>query len=340
MTSDPEKVGKPATESDGPVRRRGRGHGSPNASHRAILPASFPPDVSDRLLDALEAYAVVLLDLDGTIVSWNAGAQAIKGYRPDEIIGRSFVCLYTPEAVAVGHPERELEYAATTGRWAEEGWRRRKDGTRFWASVVITALRDDDGEVFGFGKVTADLTARKQAEEQAANALRLLRSSVRTDPLTGLLNLRGWHEALERERNLAARRGSPLCVGVIDVDHFKRVNDAGGHEAGDRFLRRAAAAWRAQLRAGDIVARTGGDEFAVALIDCDPEGAHGIVDRMRTATPDGATCSAGVACWDGTESVVSLVKRADAALYAAKAAGRDRTVMAARDNSAANAPRA
>ncbi|NUR92907.1 MAG: PAS domain S-box protein, partial [Nonomuraea sp.] len=102
-------------------------------------------------------YAIFMLDSEGRIASWNAGAERIKGYRAEEIMGRHFSVFYPPEDVAAGKPAMELRVAIADGRWEEEGWRVRKDGTRFWASVVITALYDDRGDLRGFGKVTRDL---------------------------------------------------------------------------------------------------------------------------------------------------------------------------------------
>ena len=110
-------------------------------------------------------YAIFMLDPGGHIVTWNAGAQRLKGYQADEIMGRHFSCFYAPEDLEGGKPARELEMALTEGRSADEGWRLRKDGTRFWADVVITAVRDEAGNLRGFSKVTRDLTQRKEAEE-------------------------------------------------------------------------------------------------------------------------------------------------------------------------------
>ncbi|MEJ7728354.1 MAG: PAS domain S-box protein [Polyangiaceae bacterium] len=118
------------------------------------------------LVDAVEDYAIFLLAADGTVVSWNRGAHRIKGYAPAEIIGQHFSRFYTPEDVAAGKPERALRTAAETGHFRDEGWRLRKDGTRLWASVLITALRDERGRVRGFGKVTRDLTERREAQEE------------------------------------------------------------------------------------------------------------------------------------------------------------------------------
>jgi PAS domain S-box-containing protein len=117
------------------------------------------------LVREVREYAIFMLDIQGYIVSWNAGAQLIKGYTAQEIIGRHFSIFYPSEAVAIHKPQRALEIAIADGVYKEEGWRVRKDGTRFWASVVITALHSDTGDLRGFGKVTRDLTERKQAEE-------------------------------------------------------------------------------------------------------------------------------------------------------------------------------
>jgi diguanylate cyclase (GGDEF)-like protein len=115
----------------------------------------------------------------------------------------------------------------------------------------------------------------------------------------------------------------------MDLDHFKAFNDRHGHQAGDRFLVNAARRWTAELRPMDTIARYGGEEFLVLLPGCDVGTAMVIANRLREAVPERQTCSVGVAQWDGVESTASLVARADAALYAAKAAGRDKTMAAA-----------
>ena len=114
------------------------------------------------LVEHVQDYAIFMLGPQGHVLSWNVGAQKAKGYRADEIIGRHFSVFYPPEAIASGWPERELEIAVRDGRIEDEGWRLRKDGTRFWASVVITALYDQTGEHRGFAKVTRDLTDRRR----------------------------------------------------------------------------------------------------------------------------------------------------------------------------------
>ncbi|MCW3038137.1 MAG: putative signaling protein [Solirubrobacterales bacterium] len=264
----------------------------------------------------------------GIVLSWNRGAEAIKGWSADEIIGESFVRFYPPEAVAVGHPERELEIAALTGRYEEEGWRVRKDGSHFWARVVITAMRDDNDHLMAFGKVTTDLTERKRAEEQLQNVLRLLEQTVRLDHLTGLPNRRAWDERLQEEIGRARRDERPLMIAMIDIDHFKRVNDQHGHAVGDRLLKQAALSWQRALRPTDVLSRYGGEEFALALPGCFPIEARAVVRRLMAATPSGHTCSVGITQWDGAESPDQVLGRADQAMYAAKTAGRACAVVA------------
>ena len=111
-------------------------------------------------------YAIFLLTPTGEVASWNPGAERIKGYKAHEIVGRHFRIFYPPEDIAQGKPERELELATANGRFEDEGWRLRKDGSRFWATVIITAVLDSKGRLLGFGKVTRDLTERKKSEER------------------------------------------------------------------------------------------------------------------------------------------------------------------------------
>lgn len=149
-----------------------------------------------------------------------------------------------------------------------------------------------------------------------------------TDPLTGAVNRRGWDLELETAMSRARRSGEPLAVALLDLDHFKRFNDTFGHPAGDALLVGAVAAWRAQLRPGDLLARVGGEEFAVLLLGCDAATARPVVERLCAATPDDRTCSAGVATLEPGDAPTDLISRADVALYEAKKAGRDRTVVA------------
>ena len=185
--------------------------------------------------------------------------------------------------------------------------------------VEASPLRDD---------LLGAMGAHAAMAIERARLMDRLESAAKTDELTGLPNRRGWDDEITRELARARRTGEPLCVAVLDLDHFKRVNDILGHPAGDRLLKESAAAWRSTIRLTDVLARHGGEEFALALPACSVDDAVRLVERLRSSTPAGQTVSAGIAQWDGLESAISLYARADAALYDAKRAGRDRVTLA------------
>ena len=162
------------------------------------------------LVEGVTDYAIFMLDPQGQVLTWNAGATRIKGYQPNEIIGQHFSKFYPPEALQRHLPEHELQVAAAEGRFEDEGWRVRKDGTRFWANVIITALRDDTGELRGFAKVTRDLTQRREHEEslrQSEERFRLLVEGV-SDYAIFMLDANGyvmtWNSGAERIKGYQA----------------------------------------------------------------------------------------------------------------------------------------
>ncbi len=197
------------------------------------------------------------------------------------------------------------------------------------AVLVLGARAPRMRPVAGLAELASLLAAETATTLALADLVRALDARARTDELTGLANRRTWDEELPREFARAKRSGRPLSVAILDLDHFKTYNDTFGHPAGDRLLRAVAAGWGTRLRETDLLARYGGEEFGLVLPDCDLDGAHHVLDELRLCMPDGSTCSIGVACWDGTESPESVVARADAALYDAKRAGRDRIASAA-----------
>jgi PAS domain S-box-containing protein len=191
-----------------------------------------------RLIEAVVDYAIFQLDPAGNVTTWNPGAQRIKGYDPDEIIGRHFSRFYTPEDVQLGVPKLALAEAAEQGRFEAEGWRMRKDGSRFWASVVIDRITDEAGELVGFAKVTRDVTERKQAQDELQRVQLQLAASQKLEAVgqlsggiahdfnnllmivlgnleTAERNSRGLAESMNLQRALAnAKRGAQRAAAL------------------------------------------------------------------------------------------------------------------------------
>ncbi len=179
-----------------------------------------------RLVTAVGEYAIFMLDIEGNVISWNAGAQRIKGYAANEIVGRSFRVFYPPQEQATGHPEHNLEVALREGKFAEDGWRVRKDGSRFWASVVISPVYDDAGDHVGFAKVTRDQTEPREHEEerkksiaQQAHLLAVTAHELRT-PTAVIDGSAGALRASWDQMSVAAR--DELLAGIRSSAHRLR----------------------------------------------------------------------------------------------------------------------
>jgi PAS domain S-box-containing protein len=205
----------------------------PPADEGAEVSVDLPPPSEDRfrlLVEGVRDYAIFMLDPHGRIVTWNAGAERIKGYGAEEIIGQNFARFYPHEALRQDVPARELEMAAATGVFQDEGWRIRKDGTRFWASVVITALRDQSGELLGFSKITRDLTQRRSHDETlrlSEERFRLLVEGV-SEYAIFMLDPNGvvitWNSGAERIKGYSA--------SDIIGQHFSKFYPADAIESG------------------------------------------------------------------------------------------------------------
>lgn len=284
------------------------------------------------LVESVRDYAIFLLDAAGLIQSWNCGAALITGCEADEVLGRHFALLFTADEAENGWPLRELAGAAKNGRSEDEGWHLRKDGRRFWASVVTTAMRSADGALYGYSVIMRDLTERKQRDDAAKRNIershRLWTQSVK-DPLTGAFNRRYMTDQLRGAVERADWVTASLLL--IDIDHFKAVNDRLGHAAGDAALLGIAALAHRLSRDSDVLFRLGGDEFVLYLPGVSRAGAAHIAERLRLAVahsalvPDGRlSVSIGVAELQRRDDADAWLQRADSALYEAKRGGRNR----------------
>lgn len=261
--------------------------------------------------------------VDGYLVELNSAWGETLGYDVEALRSRPYVELV--------HPDDREATAATVvkvfdgaGVVGFENRLQALDGSWHWIRWS-SSLSPDELLIYARG---TDVTELKRIEGEREELLEEVRWLAHSDALTGLPNRRTLDAQLPKELARARRNQTSLSLAILDIDHFKAYNDAHGHLAGDEMLRQSAIAWDAQMRGEDTIVRFGGEEFLVLLPDCGPgEGAE-VVERLRAAMPDGQSCSAGLACWDGREPVEDLIGRADYALYRAKETGRDRLVEA------------
>ncbi|MCD6042841.1 MAG: two-component hybrid sensor and regulator, partial [Burkholderiales bacterium] len=242
------------------------------------------PRLYQMLVEQTKDYAMFLLDTEGYVATWNLGAQRLKGYQRDEIVGRHFSTFYTRESIESGWPQHELKVAAAEGRFEDEGWRVRKDGERFWANVMITALRDENGKLLGFAKITRDLTARKLREEalrQSEERFRLLVEGVSeyaiymVDP-DGIVT--SWNAGAERIKGYSRDE----VIGK----HFSRFYTPEDREAGRPWEELALA--RRSGRAEDQGWRTrkNGERFWARVVVSPLHDAQGHLRGFAKVTQD------------------------------------------------------
>jgi len=215
------------------------------------------------LIDSVKDYAIFLLDAKGRIATWSVGAERIKGYRAQEIIGRHFSVFYPEDVAASGYPDKELRRAAELGRWEDEGWRVRKDGSRLWANVVITALRDDAGELIGFAKITRDLTERRRNEEQLRQSEeRLRRLMDAVEDAIFMLNPQG----LVTSWNVGAARVLGFHAAEIIGRHVSRFYPLEGIAEREPERELADAAARGRLEKEGWRLRKDGSRFCANIV--------------------------------------------------------------------------
>lgn len=274
-------------------------------------------------------FGIYLLDRDGLIRSWNQGATNITGFSEDEVLGRPFESLFTESAIHEGTPHRTLQFARINRHHKDEQPRRCKDGRELIALCTLDAVRENSGEIQVFVEVFTDITEQKQREAS-------LYHRATRDALTGLINRGHFTEMATMELERARRFSEPLSVALLDIDHFKRVNDTYGHEAGDQALAAFARVCTDHTRKIDYVGRLGGEELAILLPRANKEPAYEMLQRLRLGVMEqrlsapgsaefGITVSIGLASLRGhTRDLRELMRNADAALYKAKREGRNR----------------
>lgn len=256
-------------------------------------------------------------------------------YAPGGITDALWLLAYVSIVAAIWHPSASVVPRAVAST-AEMSGRRLAvlGGASMLAPTVILLTAGVDanvvrmaaiGSIVLFLLVMHRMAGLVEKTHQQAEELEKL---SRTDPLTGAANRRYLDDVLAREMSRARRSGAPLALAFVDLDHFKRFNDTHGHAAGDALLEELVREWRPVLRQSDLLTRIGGEEFVMVLPDTDTEEAQRVVQRMRRRTPQGQTCSAGIAALAPDDTAETFIARADRAMYAAKHGGRDRIALA------------
>jgi diguanylate cyclase (GGDEF)-like protein/PAS domain S-box-containing protein len=290
-------------------------------------------DLFRRLLDHVND-AVYFVDRARHIVYWNESAERLTGFSRLEVIGRRCSDGLLDHIDDQGRQLCDrgcplLRAVSEKETRQERVFLRHKDGRRISVYARTLPVQDDAGNVVGAAQVFSDATSMLVVE----SAYRQVREAADRDPLTGAANRRYFDRSLAQYLEDLGRSEKPLSLIMADLDHFKQVNDALGHAAGDAALVRFAATLQGQCRPFDLVTRYGGEEFIVLLPDLSVETAAHVAERLRRATPDATpveagdwrlTASFGVAQAAPGESAADLLKRLDSALYRAKAQGRDR----------------
>lgn len=273
------------------------------------------------LVQRIKDYAIYLLRPDGVVASWNAGARRFKGYADEEIIGQHYSVFYEVADRLAGLPETNLAVALREGKFEDEGWRVRKDGSRFWAHVVIDPIYREDGSLLGFAKITRDRTEQLETSEK-------ILFMARHDAMTGLPNRVHFLERLDEVMSALHPGQQQVAVVSIDLDGFKEVNDAFGHGVGDQLLSELGRRLKASVGENEMVARFGGDEFVAfklirhqrQLSDFITRLQRALTGMLRLAQTDivpGA--SLGVALFPGDAiDRAQLLNNADLAMYRAK----------------------
>ena len=323
----PDTHGGPVKTGTTPPQPPAEGMGDLAPAQNESLLRSAPERYAELVRNVAE-FGIYLLDRNGRVQSWNSGASNITGYVASEIVGRPFSDLFAEGALRDSAPLKTLNFARENGHCRDEHMRRKKNGEEFFALCTLDAVRADNGEILGFVEVFHDISQQKSREDK------LYRQATR-DALTGVYNRGHFTEMATQEIERARRFSEPLSVVMMDIDHFKNVNDTYGHDVGDKTIIALARTTAEFLRKIDFVGRIGGEEFAVVLPRANKEPAFEMAQRLRVllgaqkiqapGKEFGFTTSMGVASLRSqTKDLAELLRNADAALYKAKREGRNR----------------
>jgi diguanylate cyclase (GGDEF)-like protein/PAS domain S-box-containing protein len=292
-----------------------------------------------NVLDAATQVAIIATDLDGLITTFNIGAEKMLGYSSTQVCGHlTLRQLHLPGELAEHADELNLRYgrevktceAMLVEAFEEHGHQThdwtfvRQDGSHLQVNMQVSPVLDEQDQWIGYLAVCLDITERKRVEEE-------LRTMSVTDALTGVYNRRYFQERLQAELLRAERHGGAFAVVMLDIDHFKCINDQLGHAVGDHVLQAICNRLCHRLRRSDVFCRLGGEEFMVLCPDTDGDQAYGLASELwaalRSEPVDGVgrvTASFGIASWRKGEGGDALLLRADSGVYAAKMGGRDR----------------
>jgi diguanylate cyclase (GGDEF)-like protein/PAS domain S-box-containing protein len=285
-----------------------------------------------------------MLDIAGNVTNWNKGAMLLSGHEAEEMIGKHFSSFYLPEDLRDDKSSKVLKQAFINGEYKELGWRVRKDGTRFFASISISVILDEANQLLGYAKVTRPADeAIPQADAQKASQQVLLDELTHRyayyDELTNLPNRRLLLDRMQMANSSAARSHLFGAILFLDMDNLKIVNDTMGHEFGDQLLVQVATRIRSCVREIDTVARLGGDEFVVLFEELDAKAEQAwhqvglIAETIRATLAEPyqlkerqyfSSPSIGITIFNGQEgSIEEILRQSDVAMYQAKESGRN-----------------
>ncbi len=268
---------------------------------------------ADQRLRAVEGsvrdYAIYTVDAEGVIDSWSEAAERVHQWPAASVVGQSMTILLPPDSGGAAYVQDTLALSARNGWCEEEGHRQRMDGSLFWASTVVTALRATDGAANGFSVVTHDVSERRRLEE----SLRAEASSA-TDYLTGVSARRAFFDVASSEVARARRYSQPLTMLLVDPDNFRDIHEQHGEAFSNEWLRAIAWVCRQESRTTDVVGRVGGESFAVLLPSTERSGGLVLAERIRermqrhvfSGDVQGVRCTLSVGVAEVTDSVISV----------------------------------